>query len=303
MQLFTLGAVDFTMAKLSLASCDLSATLDKATYSERLKKVQKLLPRLELAYKFSNSRAVIGIEGWDAVGKGGVIRRLTAALDPRGYMVWPIGPPTAEELGQQYLQRFWRRLPQKGTWALFDRTWYGRVLVERVEKLATTAEWRRAYDEINAFERMLTDDGVRMVKLFLHVSREEQLQRLLARINDPEERWKMGIADVRNHDLRPEYEEAVDDMLARTSTSNAPWRVIPFEDKRYGRIAALEHVVDVLSRGMDLSAPPLATDVVPEVKRLKKEAAEIESRRERKKDGLGKNGRKKNAARKRRGKK
>lgn len=289
--------------KLSLASCDLSATLGKGPYEDRLEAVQKQLPRLELAYKFTDSRAVIAIEGWDAVGKGGVIRRLMAALDPRGYAVWPIGPPTAEEKDQHYLQRFWRRLPQKGAWALFDRSWYGRVLVERVEKFATTAEWRRAYDEINAFERMLTDDGVRIVKLFLHVSREEQMKRLLERSEDPEERWKMATADIRNHDLRDEYEEAVDEMLARNSTSNAPWQVVPFEDKHYGRIAALEHVVDVLGRGMDLSPPPLAADVAPEIGRLKDELERAESPHGKKKDGGSKNGRKKNAARKRRGKK
>lgn len=281
------------MAKLSLAGCDLDAALDKDSYEERLKKIQQRLPRLELAYKFADARAVIAIEGWDAVGKGGVIRRLMAALDPRGYTVWPIGPPTPEEKAQHYLQRFWRRLPQKGTWALFDRTWYGRVLVERVEKFATPTEWRRAYDEINAFERMLIDDGVRVVKLFLHASREEQVRRLLARADDPEERWKMALADVRNVKLRPEYEEAVDEMLARTSTSYAPWHVIPFEDKHYGRIAALDHMVEVLSKGMDLSAPPLAKEVVPEVKRLKKKAKAFRKKDDRKESGGNKNGRKK----------
>ncbi len=283
------------MAKLSLASCDLGAALEKEAYEDRLDKLQKRLPRLELAYKFTNTRAVIAIEGWDAVGKGGVIRRLMAGLDPRGYMVWPIGPPTPEELGQHYLQRFWRRLPQKGTWALFDRTWYGRVLVERVEQLATQAEWKRAYDEINSFERMLTDDGVRIVKLFLHASREEQVRRLLARSDDPDERWKMALADVRNVELRAEYEEAVDDMLARTSTRNAPWRVIAFEDKHYGRIAALEHIEDMLGKGMDLSPPPLAKEVVPEVKRLAKKAKSFAKG---KKNKTGK----RNAARKRRSK-
>lgn len=286
------------MAKLSLSDCDLDAKLGKGPYHDRLDKLQKRLPRLELAYKFTDSRAVIAIEGWDAVGKGGVIRRLTAALDPRGYMVWPIGPPTEEERGQHYLQRFWKRLPQKGNWSLFDRSWYGRVLVERVEGFASAAEWRRAYGEINAFERMLTDDGVRIVKLFLHVSREEQLRRLLSRINDPDERWKMGSADIRNHDLRGDYEQAIDEMLARTSTPNAPWNVVSFEDKRHGRIAALDHVVERLSAGMDLSAPPLAPEVVPEVERLKAEAAA--DRGEPSRGHVEKNGRKKNAARKRR---
>lgn len=278
------------MAKLSLARCDLGATLDKDSYEARLKQIQQRLPRLELAYKFADARAVIAIEGWDAVGKGGVIRRLMAALDPRGYMVWPIGPPTPEEKAQHYLQRFSRRLPQKGTWALFDRTWYGRVLVERVEKFASPAEWRRAYDEINTFERMLIDDGVRIVKLFLHTSREEQVRRLLARADDPEERWKMALADIRNVKLRPEYEAAVDDMLARTSTPHAPWRVIPFEDKHHGRIAALDHVIEVLGKGMDLSPPPLAEEVVPEIKHLKKRAKAFRKEHGRKEHGRKKHG-------------
>lgn len=278
------------MAKPSLAACDFSAKLGKARYTARLNELQAQLRRLELAYKFAGGRAVIAIEGWDAVGKGGVIRRLSSPLDPRGYAVWPIGPPTPQELAEHYLQRFWRKLPSKGAWALFDRSWYGRVLVERVEKLASPAEWRRAYDEINAFERMLADDGVRIVKLFLNISRAEHLRRLLARIEDPMERWKMGCSDVRNYELRNEYEEAVEDMLRKTSTSHAPWRVVPFEDKRYGRVDALAYVVDVLAKGVDLSPPPLAPDVAQAVARLAKD----DGRTQRGKAG------KKNAARRRR---
>lgn len=263
------------MAKPSLASCDLTLKLGKAPYEARLDKLQTQLRRLELAYKFASRRAVIAIEGWDAVGKGGVIRRLSSPLDPRGYAVWPIGPPKPEELAEHYLQRFWRKLPRKGTWALFDRSWYGRVLVERVEKLALPAEWRRAYEEINEFERMLADDGVRIVKLFLHISQAEHLRRLLGRVEDPMERWKMGSADLRNYELRGDYEEAVEDMLRRTSTAHAPWRVIPFEQKRYGRIAALEHVVAVLAKGMDLSPPPLASEITQAAARLAEEAGRM----------------------------
>jgi polyphosphate kinase 2 (PPK2 family) len=276
------------MAKSFLAACDLTAKLDKARYNKRLEEIQAQLRRLELAYKFASGRAVVAIEGWDAVGKGGVIRRFFAPLDPRGYAVWPIGPPTPQELAEHYLQRFWRKLPSKGTWALFDRSWYGRVLVERVEKLAAPPEWRRAYDEINAFERMLADDGVRIVKLFLHISQAEHLRRLLARIEEPMERWKMSCADLRNYELRGEYEEAVEDMLRKTSTTYAPWHVVPFEDKRYGRVAALDHVVDVLAKGMDLSPPPLAPEVAQVAARLAEDAAV-----------LGKAS-KKNAARRRR---
>ncbi len=260
------------MAKPSLAACDLTTKLGKARYKVRLNELQAQMRRLELAYKFAGGRAVIAIEGWDAVGKGGVIRRLSSPLDPRGYAVWPIGPPTPEELAEHYLQRFWRKLPRKGCWGLFDRSWYGRVLVERVENLATPAEWRRAYDEINEFERLLADDGVRIVKMFLHISRAEQLRRLVGRIADPTERWKMSCTDVRNYELRRDYEEAVEDMLGKTSTSHAAWHVVPFEDKRYGRIAALEQVVNVLAKGMDLSPPPLAPDVAQAAARLAEEA-------------------------------
>lgn len=260
------------MAKPSLAGCDLTLKLGKAPYKVRLDELQTQLRRLELAYKFGSGRAVIAIEGWDAVGKGGVIRRLSSPLDPRGYAVWPIGPPTREELAEHYLQRFWRKLPRKGTWALFDRSWYGRVLVERVEKLALPADWRRAYDEINEFERMLVDDGVRIVKLFLHISQGEHLRRLLGRVEDPMERWKMGGADLRNYELRGDYEEAIEDMLRETSTAHAPWRVVPFEEKRYGRVAAIEHVVAVLAKSMDLSPPPLAPEIVQAAARLAEEA-------------------------------
>jgi polyphosphate kinase 2 (PPK2 family) len=263
------------MAKPSLAACKLTPKLAQAQYKKRLKEIQAQLRRLELAYKFTGERAIIAIEGWDAVGKGGVIRRLTSPLDPRGYAVWPIGPPTPEELDGHYLQRFWRKLPGKGTWALFDRSWYGRVLVERVEKLARPAEWRRAYEEINEFERMLADDGVRIVKMFLHISRAEQLRRLVARIEDPMERWKMSRSDLRNYELRGAYEDAVEDMLRKTSTSAAPWRVIPFEDKRYGRIAALEHTVSILAKGMNLSPPPLAPDVAQAAARLAERAGRV----------------------------
>lgn len=249
------------MAKQRLADVDLSGKLAKAPYSRRLKALRGRLRRIELAYKFAAVRAVIVIEGWDAVGKGGVIRRLTSVLDPRGYQVWPIGPPTSAELAEHYLQRFWRKLPQNGRWALFDRSWYGRVLVERVEQLARPAEWRRAYQEINWFEKTLADDGVCIVKLFLHVSAEEQLRRLRGRSEDPLERWKMGCPDIRNYELRGEYTRAIDEMLQRTSTRDAPWRVVPFEDKRFGRIAAIEHVTKTLGRGMSLAIPSLAPEV------------------------------------------
>jgi polyphosphate kinase 2 (PPK2 family) len=274
------------MGKQQLADIDLTAKLDRASYRKRLHGLKTQLPRVELAYKFASAQAVIVIEGWDAVGKGGVIRRLTSALDPRGYKVWPIGAPTESEKAEHYLQRFWRRLPAKGTWAVFDRSWYGRVLVERVEKFARPAEWRRAYDEINEFEKMLTDDGVRIVKLFFHMSPAEQIRRLHKRMADPLERWKMSLHDIHNVELRAEYTEAIDDMLRHNDTRYAPWRVIPFEDKRFGRIAAMEHVVKVLSKGMDLSFPPLTKDVVDAARSLDKHAFAAKRRHKAKKGAV-----------------
>ncbi len=252
----------------ALADVDLRRVLAKTTYRKRHKAVQTRLRQLQLAYKFSGQRSIIVIEGWDAVGKGGLIQRLTAPLDPRGYQVWPIGAPTETERGEQYLQRFWRRLPRPGVLAIFDRSWYGRVLVERAENFAKPAVWRRAYGEINAFEKMLTDDGVRIVKLFLHVSIEAQRERLAARMADPLESWKLGPSDLRNIVLRADYEAAVNEMFARCSPKAAPWFAVPFEDKSLGRIAALETIVAHLGEGMDMTPPPLAKGLIAAARRV-----------------------------------
>ena len=179
-------------------------------------------------------------------------------LDPRAYKVWPIGAPNEVERGQHYLTRFWNRLPAAGTLAVFDRSWYGRVLVERVEELATKKEWRRAYNEINEFEHMLIDDGVRLVKIFLHISPDEQLKRFEARVRDPLKRWKFTYDDIRNRRQWEAYEEAIDDMIERTSTHAAPWRVISTDNKRRGRIDALTHITETLSNGVDLRPRPVA---------------------------------------------
>jgi polyphosphate kinase 2 (PPK2 family) len=250
-----------------LNDVELSVKLAKSVYERRLKRLTTRLRQVQLAYKFAGARAVIVIEGWDAVGKGGVIRRMTSPLDPRGYRVWPIGAPTAQELGEHYLQRFWRRLPEAGIIAVFDRSWYGRVLVERVEGYAKPSVWRRAYGEINAFEKMLADDGVRIVKLFLHISVETQQARLAARMANPLECWKMGPSDVRNVVLRADYEAAIDEMFERCSPRAAPWYAVPFEDKRYGRVAALETAAERLADGMDLTPPSLDPALLAEARR------------------------------------
>ncbi len=253
---------------IHLNNVDLSRKMAKATYGKRYDALKTRLRELQLAYKFAGGRAIIIIEGWDAVGKGGLIQRLTAPFDPRGYQVWPIGAPTETERGEQYLQRFWRRLPRAGVFAIFDRSWYGRVLVERAEGFVKPAVWRRAYDEINAFEKMLTDDGVRIIKLFLHVSLEAQRERLAARMADPLESWKLEASDLRNIVLRPDYEAAVNEMFERCSLPASPWFAVPFENKHLGRIAALETIVERFGEGMDLTPPPLARNLIVAARRI-----------------------------------
>ena len=239
-----------------LAAVPLDATLGDSAYKRRMSALEREMRAMQLGIMRAHIRSVVVLEGWDAAGKGGAIRRLTAVLDPRACKVWPIGAPDSSELGHHFLHRFWQRLPQPGTIAVFDRSWYGRVLVERVEGLIEPADWERAYGEIRSFERMLTDDGVRLVKLFLHVSAEEQLKRFRARFADPLKRWKLTAEDFRNRARRPEYEAAIDRMLAETSTANAPWTVVAAEDKKHARVATLEAVFSRLSVGLDLSPPP-----------------------------------------------
>lgn len=242
---------------LRLADVELSDKVSKADYEARLEELQHRLRAIELAYRRFALRACIVFEGWDAAGKGGIIKRLTAHMDPRGFQVWPIAAPRAQYRGRHYLERFWARLPEPGTISIFDRSWYGRVLVERVEELIGPDDWRRAYDEINQFETMLTEDGIRVVKLFLHVSPKEQLERLKARLDDPWKRWKLTAEDFRNVERRPAYAAAIEEMLARTSTATAPWHVVPAEQKRGGRIDALEHIAEALGAGVDLGPPEL----------------------------------------------
>jgi polyphosphate kinase 2 (PPK2 family) len=182
-------------------------------------------------------------EGWDASGKGGAIRRLVAPLDPRHVRVSSFAAPTPDELRHHWLWRFWPQLPGRGGMAVFDRSWYGRVLVERVEGFASPAEWERAYDEIRQFEDMLVAEGMVLVKLWMHVSAEEQLARFEARAADPLKRWKLTDEDWRNRDKREAYLLAVEDMVARTGTSRAPWRLIEAESKRFARVRVVETVV------------------------------------------------------------
>jgi AMP-polyphosphate phosphotransferase len=263
-----------------LADLDLDRRLaDETSYLQKLRKLQIAMLELEEIYRVERRRGIILLEGWDAAGKSGAIQRLIERLDPRWVSVWPIGPPTPEEQGRHYLWRFWQRLPLPGQIAIFDRSWYGRLLVERVEALARPKEWRRAYDEINAFERMLVDDGVRLVKLFFHISEEEQLRRFRERITTPAKHWKISADDIRNRARRPDYLDALDDMFALTSTVVAPWHVVPAEFKWFARVAMAHSVVKALSKGLALGPPALD----PEVARA---AAEYLGRKERTALGL-----------------
>jgi len=226
-----------------LRRVDLSLRIDEQEYVRQRRRLQAQLHLLGLSLYRQQRPALIVFEGWDAAGKGGSIQRLTAELDPRSYTVHAIAAPTGEDKQYHYLYRFWRRLPPRGQLAIFDRSWYGRVLVERVEGFARADEWQRAYAEINAFERQLVDFGTIICKFWLHLSPEEQLRRFQERQNVPFKSWKLTDEDWRNREKWPQYEEAVDEMLLRSSTPAAPWTIVEAEDKRFARIKVLRTVV------------------------------------------------------------
>ena len=229
----------------------------KGHYRRDLRALQDRLKHIQVAHIVHGGPAVVMFEGWDAAGKGGIIQRLTAKWDPRNYEVWPIAAPSDEEKKRSFLWRFRRRLPHPGNIAVFDRSWYGRVLVERVEGFATPADWERGYGEINAFEARLVEGGTTLVKLFVHTSAHEQDKRLRARLTDPWKRWKTGLDDYRNRDQRPAYLAAMHDMFGRTDTAIAPWRVIDGNDKKAARIAALRYIVEQLEAGVSMNPPAL----------------------------------------------
>lgn len=244
--------------KVRLAKLDQSKRLSgKPEYERRLEKLQIKMLSIQQCFFHEKRRGVIAVEGWDAAGKGGMIQRLTEMLDPRGVRVYPIGPPTAEEQGRHYLYRFWNKLPEPGTIAIFDRSWYGRVLVERVEKLAPKDAWRRAYEEINQFEAMLVADGVKLVKLFLHITPEEQLERFAERLGNPYKRWKITPSDIEMHLNWESYVEAAEDMFKRTDTKTARWKVVAANSKWMARLESLGWITDEFSRGVDLKPPPV----------------------------------------------
>ncbi|MCW3837968.1 polyphosphate kinase 2 family protein [Sphingomonas canadensis] len=231
-------------------------------YEAALEKLQKRLSHIHVAHIVHRRRAVVLFEGWDAAGKGGVIKRLTAEWDPRYFEVWPISAPTTEELAHHFLWRFWRRLPPQHNISVFDRSWYGRVLVERVEGFAKPEEWRRGYDEINAFEAQHASYGTTLVKVFMHVTQETQDARLRDRLEHPWKRWKTGLDDYRNRNRRAEYLDAMHEMFERTNTPAAPWIVIDGNDKKAARVAALEAIADRLESHVPMQPPELDPEVV-----------------------------------------
>ena len=236
-----------------LEKIDLEQQLSREEYDAELKPLQIRLLALEHELYERKRSMVLVFEGWDAAGKGGAIKRLTRRLDSRGYEVLPIGAPEGEDKTHHYLWRFWRRLkpPGEKQIQIFDRSWYGRVLVERVEGFASEEEWKRAYREINEFERLLASSGMILNKFWLHISRQEQLTRFDLRKDDPVKSWKLTDEDWRNREKWAAYEAAVEDMLLRTSTLIAPWTVVEANDKYFARVKVLRTVVDTLEKELD----------------------------------------------------
>lgn len=239
-------------------------------YEADLASLQERLSQLFVSNMVHRKQVIIVCEGWDAAGKGGAIQRLVSSCDPRGYRVWPIAAPTVEEKAHHYLWRFWTRMPAAGEVAIFDRSWYGRVLVERVEGLADKAEWRRAYDEINEFESQLAAAGNLIVKLFFHVTHEEQAERLRARLDDPWKRWKVNAEDIRNRARRDDYLKAIEEMFAETDSRWSPWTAIDGNDKKAARIAALTRVADALAGALPKGPPPVSPEMEELAKALEK---------------------------------
>lgn len=234
-----------------LSQVDLTLSLTPQEYQEQLIRHQVALSQLAYQVYAQKRPVAIVFEGWDAAGKGGAIKRLTERLDPRGYVVYPIAAPAGEDKTHHYLYRFWRRLPERGQIAIFDRSWYGRVMVERVEGFCTEAEWKRAYREINQFERQLVDFGAIIFKFWMHISKDEQLRRFEERQGTPYKAWKLTAEDWRNREKWEQYEVAVEDMLLKTSTVTAPWTIVEGNNKAWSRIKVLKTIVDRLSKELD----------------------------------------------------
>jgi polyphosphate kinase 2 (PPK2 family) len=254
-----------------LDDLDLSRKLKRSEQDERLERGGRRLAQLRLALggKLADADPLgpglaVVVEGWDASGKGGAIKRLLAPLDSRHVRVASYAAPTPDEKRHHYLQRFWSALPGWGGMTVFDRSWYGRVLVERVEGFATEEQWRRAYDEIVEFESTLAAEGTIFAKFWLHISPEEQLYRFERRSKDPLKRWKITDEDWRNREKLPQYVEAVEEMFARTDTLQAPWILVEGESKRFARVKVMESVIEQIERGCAARGFELPQPLEPE---------------------------------------
>ena len=239
----------FPMEKVpKLSEISLDKSLTDEEYKRQLKELQDRLGMLHNELYLKKIPVVIAYEGWDAAGKGGNIKRITGALDPRGYEVHPIASPEPHEKARHYLWRFWNRLPKTGHVAIFDRTWYGRVMVERLEGFCSENDWQRAYNEINEFEKELSDWGAVIIKFWVQIDKDVQLERFTDRQNTPEKQWKITEEDWRNRDKWDLYETAVNEMMKKTSTAYAPWHVLESNDKKYARIKALKIVIEEIEK-------------------------------------------------------
>lgn len=231
-----------------LEKIDLKKTLSFDEYNEKLKIYQKKLRDIEYEIYTRRIPVVILYEGWDAAGKGGNIKRITKNLDPRGYQVVPVAAPNDIEKAHHYLWRFWKEIPKAGHITIFDRSWYGRLLVEKVEGYCTPQEGERSYSEINDMEEQLSNFGVVVVKFWLHIDKEEQLTRFNQRKDDPEKQWKITDDDWRNREKWDKYEDAANEMIVRTSTTYAPWTIVESNSKYYARIKTLKTIIDALEK-------------------------------------------------------
>jgi polyphosphate kinase 2 (PPK2 family) len=278
-----------------LETVDLNKTLTRDEYVRDLIRYQLQLRALAYQLYVQKRPLVIVYEGWDAGGKGGNIKRITEKLDPRGYEVYPIAAPQGEDQTHHYLWRFWRRLkaPDEKQILFFDRSWYGRVMVERLEGFCTEEEWKRAYREINEFERQLADFGTILAKFWIQISKGEQLRRFEARRETPYKAWKLTDEDWRNREKWDLYEEAINDMILKTSTLTAPWTIVEGNCKWYARVKALKTLVHLLSDELDYVPP----DPLSKADRAKQKAEQDKYKKKKKKDKKsekkGKKGKKK----------
>lgn len=234
-----------------LSGVDLSKALSNKEYKQKLDSLQKKMEILHSELYRLRIPVVICFEGWDAGGKGGAIKRLTSHMDPRGYQVNPTASPNDTEKVHHYLWRFWNNMPKAGHIAIFDRTWYGRVMVERIEGFCSEAEWKRAYQEINEMEEHLTNSGCIVLKFWLHIDKDEQERRFKERMENPAKQWKITDEDWRNREKWDEYEKAVDEMLVRTSTTYAPWEIVEANSKYYARVKVLKTVVEAMEKEIE----------------------------------------------------